>query len=60
MEPSLTDLQILAKDASDRLARYRRLTYLGRGEPQRLAELERISAGAANRVRRAKREQPAV
>jgi hypothetical protein len=29
--------------------------YLGRGEPRRLAELERIAAGARDRLSRARR-----
>jgi len=52
-EPSLDDLRAAAAHADDRLALYRRRMYLGRGEPSRLAELERIAAGAAQRVRRA-------
>jgi hypothetical protein len=53
-EPSLADLQALATHAQQRLALYRRKFLLGRGEPQRLAELERVSTGAAQRVRRAR------
>jgi hypothetical protein len=52
-EPSLAELRAAAAHAEDRLALYRRRVYLGRGEPARLAELERISAGAAERLRRA-------
>ena len=52
-EPSLVDLKALALHARQRLALYRRRYLLGRGEPQRLAELERVSSGAAQRVRRA-------
>jgi hypothetical protein len=42
-EPSLVDLKALALHARQRLALYRRRYLLGRGEPQRLAELERVS-----------------
>jgi hypothetical protein len=38
-----------------RVALYRRRTGLGRGEPQRLAGLERIAKSAANRLRGAQR-----
>jgi len=58
-EPSLADLEALALHARQRLALYRRRFLLGRGEPQRLAELERVSSGAAQRVRRAKDRQKA-
>jgi hypothetical protein len=44
-----------AEHAALRVALYRRRTYLGRGEPQRLAELERIAKSAADRLRRAQR-----
>ena len=50
---ALVELRAAAEDARGRLARYRRRVYLGRGEPQRLAELERIASGAADRLRRA-------
>lgn len=53
-EPNLAELQALADHASQRLALYRRKMYLGRGDARRLAELERIAAGAANRLRRAR------
>jgi hypothetical protein len=53
-EPTLAELQALADHASQRLALYRRKMYLGRGDARRLAELERIAAGAANRLRRAR------
>jgi hypothetical protein len=51
--PSVEELRALADHAEQRLALYRRRTYVGRGDPQRLAELERIADGAAQRVRRA-------
>ena len=53
-EPSVTELAALAKQASARAALYRRRVYLGRGEPLRLAELERISQGATDRWTRAR------
>ncbi len=56
-EPSLPELRAAAADAERRLALYRRRVYLGRGEPGRLAELERIAAGAASRVRAASERQ---
>jgi hypothetical protein len=52
-QPSVAELRALAEHASQRLALYRRKMYLGRGEPRRLAELERIAKGAADRLRRA-------
>ena len=53
-EPSVTELAALAKQASARAALYRRRVFLGRGEPVRLAELERISQGASARWARAR------
>jgi hypothetical protein len=44
-EPSLAELRAVAEHAALHIAPYRRRTYLGRGEPQRLAELERIAKG---------------
>jgi hypothetical protein len=52
-EPSLAELRALSKHATERLALYRRKMYIGRGEQRRLAELERIAAGAADRLKRA-------
>jgi hypothetical protein len=52
-EPSLPDLRAASAAAARRLALYRRRVYLGRGELNRLAELERIAAGAAGRLRAA-------
>jgi len=52
--PSLRELEAVAAHANQRAALYRRKVLLGRGEPGRLAELERIAAGAANRLRRAR------
>jgi hypothetical protein len=53
-KPSLAELRAVAEHAALRVALYRRRTYL-RGEPRRLAELERIAKGAADRLRRARR-----
>ena len=52
-EASLAELQALAEHSARRLALYRRRMYLGRGDAQRLAELERIAKGAADRLHRA-------
>ena len=52
-EPSIAELRALVSHATQRLALYRRRMYLGRGEPLRLAELERIAAGARDRLARA-------
>jgi hypothetical protein len=51
---SLVELRAASEHASLQLALYRRRTYLGRGDPQRLAELERVAQGAAERLRRAR------
>ena len=50
----LADLQAMADHARQRVALYRRKIYLGRGTAQRLAELERVAQGAADRLRRAR------
>jgi hypothetical protein len=52
-EPSLAELRALSEHATLRVALYRRKMYTGRGEPRRLAELERIASGAAGRLKRA-------
>jgi hypothetical protein len=52
-EPSVAELRALSEHAANRVARYRRRVYLGQGDPQHLAELERMAAGAADRLRRA-------
>jgi hypothetical protein len=52
---SVAELRAAAEHAALRVALYRRKTYLGRGEPRRLAELERIAKRAADRLRRAQR-----
>jgi hypothetical protein len=51
---SLVELRAASEHASLRLALYRRRTYLGRVDPQRLAELERVAQGATERLRRAR------
>ena len=51
--PSVAELRALSEHAKHRLALYRRRTYVGAGDPARLAELERIAQGAAERLRRA-------
>jgi hypothetical protein len=52
-EASLEELRAQAKYAAQRVALYRRKVLLGQGDTRRLAELERISAGAAERLKRA-------
>jgi hypothetical protein len=58
--PSIGELAALAKDADLRLALYRRRIYLGRGDARRLHELERISHGATDRLRRARDHERTV
>lgn len=53
---SLEELRAEAGYAAQRFALYRRKVLLGRGDLRQLAELERISTAAAERLRRA-REQ---
>jgi hypothetical protein len=48
-------LRAVAEHAAVRVALYPRRTYPGRGEPQRLTELERIAKCTADRLRRAQR-----
>jgi hypothetical protein len=57
-EPSVAELRALSEHAARQLALYRRRVYLGRGDQQRLAELERIATGAADRLRRAQGARP--
>jgi hypothetical protein len=52
-EPSLAELRAQADHATRRVALERRRIYLGRGDAQHLAELERIAAGATGGLRRA-------
>ena len=54
-DPSLAELRAQADHATQRVALERRRIYLGRGDAQHLAELERIAAGATDRLRRAER-----
>ena len=53
-EPSVAELLALADHAARRVMLYRRRIYVGRGDPERLAELERIANGATARLRRAR------
>ena len=53
-EPSIAELEALASHAQQRAALYRRRMNLGRGEPRKLAELERIVGTATGRLRRAR------
>jgi hypothetical protein len=48
----LAELRAEASYARDKLALYRRRTLMGKGDPRRLAELERAEAGARDRLRR--------
>jgi hypothetical protein len=52
--PSVAELAALSEHAAQRVALYRRRTYLGQGDPKRLAELERIAQGAAERLQAAR------
>ena len=52
-EPTVAELTALARYATDRVALYRRKMFAGGGEPRRLAELERVAAGAVSRLQRA-------
>jgi hypothetical protein len=54
-EHEVAELRAEARHADERLSLYRRRMNLGRGEPTRLAELERIAAGASQRLRDAER-----
>lgn len=54
---SLEELRAEAKHAAQRVALYRRKVLLGRGDVRELAELERISTGAAARLKRAEAER---
>lgn len=51
--PSAEELRAEAVYAEERAALYRRKVLLGRGEPRRLAELERVAAGAKSREKAA-------
>ncbi len=52
-EPSISELRALADHARQRLALYQRRMSLGRGDPARFAEHQRIADGAAGRLKRA-------
>jgi hypothetical protein len=52
-ETPLADLRAQSEHAALRLALYRRRVYVGRADPARLREYERIARGAAERLRRA-------
>jgi hypothetical protein len=58
-EHEVAEMRAEARHASERLALYRRRMNLGQGEPTRLAELERMAAGAAQRLRDAERRAEA-
>jgi hypothetical protein len=49
-EPKLAELVAEARYAGERVALYRQRLYRGDGDPRRLAELERIAAGAQERL----------
>jgi hypothetical protein len=51
-EPSLAELRAEAQRAADLVALQRQKLYAGRGDLRRLAELERMERGAAERLRR--------
>lgn len=53
-EPGVDELEAAATHARQRASLYRRKVLMGEGEPGRLAELERVSAGAAGRLREAR------
>lgn len=53
-EPKIAELEAEARHAAERLALYQRKVHMGKGTPQRLAELQRIAEGAAGRLRRAR------
>jgi hypothetical protein len=51
-EPTLAELIAEAHHAAQRVALQRQKLYSGRGDPRRLAELERVADGATERLRR--------
>jgi hypothetical protein len=51
-EQKSAELVAEARYAADRVALYRQRLYRGDGDPRRLAELERIAAGARERLER--------
>jgi hypothetical protein len=58
-EPSLTELRAEARHAAERVALQRQKLYAGRGDARRLAELERMERGAAQRLRRREDDETA-
>jgi hypothetical protein len=50
------DLAAEARHAADRVALYQQRVYSGRADGRRLAELQRVAAGAADRAARARRQ----
>jgi hypothetical protein len=50
-EPTIAELTELSRYAAERVTLYRRKLFAGGGEPRRLAELERVAAGAVKRLR---------
>jgi len=60
-EPGIAELEAEARYARERLDLYRAKTYGPRPtSPARLAELERVSAGAEGRLRRARERERAA
>ena len=53
---ALAELKAEAAYAAERLALYRRRMLTGKGEPRVLAERERAAAGAAERLKRGRRD----
>ncbi len=53
---ALAALKAEASYSAARLALYRRRMLIGKGDPRVLAERERAAAGAAERLKRAQRE----
>ena len=49
-ETPLAELAAEAKHTAGRVALYQQKLYAGRGDPRRLAELQREAAGAADRL----------
>jgi hypothetical protein len=58
-EHEVAEMRAEARHANERLALYRRRMNLGRGEQTRMVELERIAAGANQRLRDAERRADA-
>ena len=60
LPPSLLELEGLVAYAERRVALQKRRIYAGGGEPRRLAELERIHAGATKRLAQERRRRRAA